>query len=342
MQNIPKTTKGVITQPDGTVSYSEMPIPELTEDQILVKVHSSPIHSLDYKMITGAFRDSRPKPRAGGLEGSGLVVATGSSEQAKALLNKRVAFSAYEAGAWVDYCVVPAKIVAPLPEHTDYEQGSMILANPLSVQALLNKCEVNNYTAIANSAAASQVGRMLLKVAQEAGITVVNFVRREEQVKILKDLGAEHIINRGEEGWEEKAEKVLAEQKVQVYFDALAGPDGGKILHLLPDNTDVYCYGKLTGKDIAFDVVELMTRHLTIKGYDIADDMADPETAAKLLQGAYKNIEKGNYKSTIKAKYTYDRFEEALKASTSDATKGKVLHQTPTSKVTGLKLFLHL
>ena len=69
MQNIPKTTKGVITQPDGTVSYSEMPIPELTEDQVLVKVHSSPIHRLDFLTITGAFPDPRPNLVQGALRG---------------------------------------------------------------------------------------------------------------------------------------------------------------------------------------------------------------------------------------------------------------------------------
>ena len=109
-------------------------------------------------------------------------------------------FFSYGAGAWVDYCVVPAVIAMPLPDHIDYEQGSMALGNPVSVQALLNICDVNKYTAIANTAAASQVGRMLFKSATERGITVVNFVRREAQVKILKDLGAEHVINRGEEG----------------------------------------------------------------------------------------------------------------------------------------------
>ena len=48
-----------------------------------------------------------------------------------------------------------------------------------------------------------------------------------------------------------------------------------------------------------------------------------------MFEGAYENVVKGNYKSTIGVKYTYDQFEEALKASTSGTTKGKVLIQNP-------------
>ena len=328
MQNIPKTAKGVISHADDTTTYSEIPIPELAEGQVLVKVHSAPLHRLDYLMMTGAYPDPRPKPVAVGLEGAGLVVATGSSDQAKALLNQRVCFTTY-GGSFVDYAVIDAFAALPLPEHIDYEQGSMAQANPLTAQGLLRLCNINKYTAIANSAAASQLGRMLLKGAQEAGITVVNFVRREAQVKILKDLGAEHIINRGEEGWEEKAKKVLAEQKVQAFFDALAGPDAGKIFNLLPDNTNVYCYGKLTSKNFDLDVFKLIAKHITIKGFDIADDLAVPEIAVKLYEGAYANVVKGNYKSTIGARFTFDQYEAAFKASLQGTTKGKVLIQNP-------------
>ena len=220
-QDLPKTTKGVLMHEDGSLKYGEVPIPELTDEQVLIKVHSAPINPLDQLIISGGFPETRPKPCVMGAEGAGLVVAAGSSEKAKSLLNKKVSF--FSAGSFGEYCVAPAIQVVPLPENIDYEQGSMSQINPLTVQGFLTICEENNHTSIASSAAASQLARMLLRAAQEAGITVVNFVRREGQVKILKDLGAKFVINRGQEGWEEEAKKVLAEQKVQVYFDALGG-----------------------------------------------------------------------------------------------------------------------
>ena len=328
MQNIPKTTKGVLIQQDGSLAYGEVPLPELTDDQVLVKVHSAPIHRLDHFILYGIYPfDPRPKPCHGGSEGSGLVIATGSSDQAKALLNQRVSF--FTAGSFAEYCVVPAISAVPLPENIDYEQGSMYQLNPLTTEGILHTCDVNKYTAIANSAAASQLGRMLLKGAKERGITVVNFVRREAQVKILKDLGAEFIINRGEEGWEERAEKVLEEQKVQAYFDALSGPDAGKIFSVLPLKTDVYNYGKLTDQDLVFDPYLLTTKLNAIRAFDLYSLLVVPETAAKLIKGAFEKMEKGTISSTVADRYPHEKFAEALEAFKEGKTSGKVLIQNP-------------
>jgi NADPH2:quinone reductase len=43
---------------------------------------------------------------------------------------------------------------------------------------------------------------MVVRIAQEDGIPLINIVRREEHVKILKDLGAEYILNSSEPGFE--------------------------------------------------------------------------------------------------------------------------------------------
>ena len=92
MQNIPKTTKGVVIHADGTAKYGDLTLPEIADDQVLIKVHSAPINPSDQLCVTGAYADSRPRPCTLGGEGSGLVVATGSSDKAKSLLNKRVSF----------------------------------------------------------------------------------------------------------------------------------------------------------------------------------------------------------------------------------------------------------
>ena len=268
-----------------------------------------------------------PTPCILGGEGSGLVVATGSSDKAKSLLDQRVSF--FTPGAYGEYCVAPANAALPLPDHIDYEQGSMYQANPLTVQGFLTICEENKFTSVASSAAASQVGKLLLSAATEAGITVVNFIRREAQVKILKDLGAEFVINRGQEGWEEEAQKVLAEQKVQVFFDALGGPDAGKIIDQLPNKAEVYSYGMLTGKPIEVGVLELIFKRKVVRGYYLYADLDDPERAAKLFKGVTEKGASGTFKSTVAAKFSQEQFQEALKVMAAGASKGKVLIQNP-------------
>ena len=270
MENLPKTTKGVVLPADGTqpVAYGEAPLPELTADKILVKIHSAPINPSDTYGIKGKYPDGKQRPSTAGLEGSGLVIAAGTSAEAQALLNKKVCFlTALDNGSWGEYTIIPHSRAYPLPEGLDYEAGAMCLVNPLTVQGFLLICEENNYTCIAQSASASQVGKMFLSGALKAGIKIINFVRRAEQAEALKALGAEIVVNKGEEGWKEKAEQILKDNNVQAYFDPLAGADAGKIISLMPNNTTVYNYGRLTFKPLEIRPEELIFKNKVIRGY---------------------------------------------------------------------------
>ena len=326
MQDIPKTTKGVIIDEENSLKFGEFPLPELTENGIVIKVHSAPINPSDQLYTIGQYPDHKGKPTIVGFEGSGLVIATGTTDKAKALLNKKVAFfTLSKSGTWAEECITSADTAFPLPEGVDYEQGCMSLVNPLTVQGFLNLCEEHKYTAVASSAAASQVGRMFVKAAKEAGVTVVNFVRREAQVQVLKDLGAEHVINRGQEGWEEEAKKVLGEQKVQAFFDALGGPDAGAIIKQLPDGAITYNYGLLTLKPVQISGDDLIFRRKEVKGYWLAPDLSKPDAGEKLFARAFPRISTGVFQSVIGGKFTHENFQEALDTYASGMTKGKVL-----------------
>ena len=328
MQDIPKTTNGVIISEDSTLKFGEFPLPELGENDLLIKVHSAPINPSDQYSFVGLYADGKGRPALAGLEGSGLVVATGTTDKAKALLNKRVAFfTGSKSGTWAEHNVTSADNAFPLPENVDYEQGAMYLVNPLTVQGLLNLCEDNKYTAVASSAAASQVGRMFIKAAKEAGITVVNFVRREAQVQVLKDLGADHVINRGQEGWEEEAKKVTGEVKVQAFFDALGGPDAGAIISTLPDGAITYNYGLLTLKPLQISGDDLIFKRKEVKGYWLATDLRSPDAGERTFARAFSRIATGVFHSVIGGRFTHENFQQALDAYASNMTKGKVLIQ---------------
>ena len=55
------------------------------------------------------------------------------------------------------------------------------------------------HTAIVHTAAASQLGQMLVRACAAEGIPLVNIVRRPEQISLLAGLGAEHIVDSSSE-----------------------------------------------------------------------------------------------------------------------------------------------
>ena len=327
----PKTTKGVVIQRNPKIppTYGELPMPPLTDDHILIKIHSAPINPSDQLTLLGIYQDGKPRPTTAGFEGSGLVIAAGNSPQSQALLNKRVCFMARgpAPGSWSEYTIVKNHFAYPLPPNMSYEQGATCLVNPLTVQAFINICNMEGYKSMAHTAAASQVGMMLIQAAKKAGIVLINFVRREGQVKILKDLGAEYVINRGEKGWKKKAYKLLKEHDVKVFFDALAGPEAGEVIRVLPDGATTYNYGVLTGKELAVSSTDLIFRKQIVRGYWLSWQLANLTTAKTLFQGAFENLATGVFDVKIAAKFPQERFQEALDYYAKNMSKGKVLIQ---------------
>ena len=148
-------------------------------------------------------------PLVAGWEGAGTVVENGGGFFGWRLVGKRVSVTKCQeahgvfsiGGAYQQYMVTTALQCITLPDDVSFEQGSMHCVNPLTAIGLLDKAKEYGAQAVIQTAAASQLGRMVNVLAREQNMPLINIVRKEEQVKILKDMGAEHVLNSNDEGF---------------------------------------------------------------------------------------------------------------------------------------------
>lgn len=128
----------------------------------------------------------------------------------RSLVGKRVAFVAQNEwfhqsrnGAYAEFITTSAEAVMKLPDELSYEQGCSSFVNPLTALGLLEKVQDVNGTATIITAAASQLGRMIIRLCQSEGITPICTVRRSEQVEVLRsEFGVQHVVNTSDEDWE--------------------------------------------------------------------------------------------------------------------------------------------
>jgi NADPH2:quinone reductase len=62
--------------------------------------------------------------------------------------------------------------------------------NPLTALGMVETMRLEGHTALVHTAAASNLGRMLVRICLADGVGLVNVVRRPEQVELLRSLGA--------------------------------------------------------------------------------------------------------------------------------------------------------
>merc|ERR1719183_223990 len=87
-----------------------------------------------------------------------------------------------------DYIVTDSRSVIPIADEFTFEQSASFFVNPLTAVCMVERCKDLGAKACIVTAAASQIGRMLVSVLIQNGITPICTIRREEQAEILKKI----------------------------------------------------------------------------------------------------------------------------------------------------------
>lgn len=276
-----------------SIALAEVPVTPPGEGQVLVRVEAAPINPSDLMTLfasadpadarregdAAVFRLSSEAARASagrvgqplpvGLEGAGTVIAAGAG--AEHLLGQRVAALSMTSGMYGQYATVGGQECMPLPEDVSTAHSSALFCNPMTALAITETVRLEGRTALIHTAAASNLGRMLVRICLEDGMPLVNVVRREEQAELLRGIGATHVVNSSLPSFREDLRQAVAETGATIAFDAIGG--GGSARTLLEamedvaaaklpgfspygsaDNKQVFIYGHLDPTPIDLDV----------------------------------------------------------------------------------------
>ncbi len=240
-----------LVTPDGMLELSlhDVDIPAPTADQVVVRVEASPVNPSDLGLlIPGADMSAAtitgtpdrpvvtaPLPpgalaqlsvRVGqslpvGNEGAGTVVAAGESPAAQALLGKTVGIAG--GAMYSQYRVVNAAACLVLPDGATARDGASSFVNPLTALGMVETMRREGHSGLVHTAAASNLGQMLVKICHADGVPLVNIVRKAEQEEILRDLGAVHVCNSAATTFEQDLLEALKTTSATLAFDATGG-----------------------------------------------------------------------------------------------------------------------
>ena len=155
-----------------------------------------------------------------GNEGAGTVIATGESDMAKALMGQRVA--CVPGNAFSQYAIADAMMCLPLGDHSS-EAGASSFVNPMTALAFVETAKAEGHDAIVHLAAASNLGQMLNRICIEDGVKLVNIVRKQEHVDLLKSQGAEYVVNSSDDDYMEQLRSAIDATDAYLGFDPIGG-----------------------------------------------------------------------------------------------------------------------
>lgn len=231
------------------LSLVSMATPEPGPEEVLLRVEAAPINPSDLGLmfgpadittarysgtaespvVTAKVPDTMMRAVAArvdqslpvGNEGSGIVVKAGSSPEAQSLLGKTVAVVG--GGMYSQFRVVPADQCLVMPAGTTPAEAASCFVNPLTALGMVETMRREGHKALVHTAAASNLGQMLVKICIKDGVDLVNIVRKQEHVDLLKSLGAKYVCNSSEDSFMDDLTEALVATGATIAFDATGG-----------------------------------------------------------------------------------------------------------------------
>ena len=232
-----------------TLSLQDIEMPQPSADEVVVRMEAMPLNPSDFGVMFSA-ADMSTAVQSGteqnpivtadisakfmpalktrvnkdtpvGNEGAGTVVAAGSSPAAQALMGKMVAVIG--GGTYRQYHCVTVKSCLELKEGTTAKEGASSFVNPLTALAMVETMRAEGHKAIIHAAAASSLGQMLNRICMADGIDLVNIVRKEEQEKLLRDMGAKYVVNSSSDTFIADLTTAITETGATISFDPIGG-----------------------------------------------------------------------------------------------------------------------
>lgn len=332
IEPIPDTMQAAVLHAyDGapeSLRIEKRPVPRPQRGQVLVKMSAAPINPSDLMFLKGLYGVLKPLPVVPGWEGAGRVVATGDDWLSRLLLGKRVACGAPDQhdGTWAEYLLTTSARCVPLSDTIDDESGAMLIVNPLTAWALMDTARRGGHRAFVQTAAASAVGRMLLRLSLHFGVEGIHIVRREEQVELLRTLGARYVFNSEAQDLDEQLRDACHQLNATIAFEAVSGMSAARVLRAMPTGSRLLLYGALSESPLMADPRDLIFQRKRVEGFWLADWLARRSLWGQLrLTRQVQNALSDLLRSEVAGRYPLHAVHQALRDYQTSMTAGKRL-----------------
>ncbi len=331
---LPDTMRAVVLRDyDGrpeSIALAKVSVPRPGRGQVLVRIAASPVNPSDLAFMRGHYGFKKALPAIPGFEGSGTVVAAGGGLMPRLLLGRRVACAAASpniaGGTWAEYLVTNASLCIPLHKQVDMERGATLLINPLTAWGLLEQARRGGHRAIVQTAAASALGRMIVRLARRFSIATINIVRRPEQVELLRKIGAEHVLDVNDPGFDANLRDLCHTLGAGIGFDAVAGKMPARVIRAQPGGSRLFVYGALSQEPARIDPGSLIFERKRVEGFWLTSWLRTKNVVSQFrIAGKVQKLLATHLSTDIQARLPLEEAAHGLEQYVTHMTSGKVL-----------------
>ena len=316
-------------EPGEVLQVRDVPVPEPGPGQVRVRMIASPVNPSDLLVVRGRYGVLPTLPATPGFEGVGVVdkVGPGFNPLGWLAKGKRVTVINGAGGNWAEYAVIPARQARPVPSDIPDEQVASYFVNPATVLAMVRRVlKVPRGAWLLQSAAGSELGKMIIRLGRHDGFKTLNVVRRREAVDGLKALGGDAVISSSDGPIDEQVRRIAGEEGVRYALDPVGGETGTQVFRSLAAEGRLLVYGTLSGEPIRIDPRLMISGKRVVEGFWLGHWMREQSipSALRHFRDIAALIRAGVLSTEVGPKFPLERIADAAREAEAVGRVGKV------------------
>jgi NADPH:quinone reductase len=301
----------------------DIPKPELRPKMVRVRNHAVGINFADNFFRQGTYL-VRPKlPDTPGMEGAGVVDEVGPEVEG---LKPGMRVVGIGLKTYAEYALFYENQIIPLPDFISFEEGAAFPIQTLTAWFMMHVS--HHLTAgqiVLVHSAAGGVGLVAIQIAKAAGARVIGTVSSDAKMAIVKQYGADEVINYETHDFAKEVMRLTDGKGVDLNLDAVGKPTFEKGLECAAPFGHIILYGRAGGPPEKLDVNRLFPKALKVSGFVLFTASSQHHLMRQGTEACFNLMKEGKLKMVIGKTFPLDQAPAAHRFMESRQSVGKLV-----------------
>lgn len=320
--------RGILVEAFGEASPAVMklrdnlPVPKPTNNQVLIRIHSSGVNPVDTYIRSGNYGNLPSLPYTPGKDAAGVVEAVGSQVH-HFKKGDRVFTTVVSSGSMAEYGLVDANRLFTLHESYSFAEGAALgIPYFTAHRALFHRGNAKEGDTVLIHGASGGVGLAAVQLAVNHGMKVIGTAGTREGLDLARSSGAKLVYNHREAGYLDQIKKDIGGATVDLILEMLANVNLGSDLGLLGVHGRVMVVGSRGTVEINPRLA--MAVESAIMGVMLF--RANEEEWKEMNSSIQKGLKEGWIRPVVNRKYSLaNAFQAHKDVIENEGSKGKLV-----------------
>jgi NADPH2:quinone reductase len=307
----------------------DMPKPEPKAGEVLLQIKATAVNFVDLVMMGGTYQFKPQLPFIPGKLPAGIVAAVGAGVTRFKPGDHAIAMA--EQGGFAEFVVMPEIQCVKLPPSLPFnEAAAMSLIYDTAYFALRDRARIQPGESVLVLGATGGVGLAAIQLAKAMGGTVLAGVASADKADIVREAGADHVIDLAapdlRESLRTQVHEKVGKQGVDIVIDMLGGDYFDAAVRALAWCGRLVVIGFASGRIPSIKANYFLVKNIEISGMQISDyRKRRPADMQACFEQIYAWHAQGKLKPLPVKVYPFEQFAEGMKDIRDRKQRGRVV-----------------